>query len=167
MEGVVDITTGQQKEQSVIYYEIPLGPCKGDVEHVSLILTHHVDSRPLVHLFEDSDNLLLGDMCVQVSPILVRFWPVEVSITPVLRLISESFIVVLCECIKVLLFFKTGDIDKNLVDVHKRKRTSIRHLLILCISENEQLTITNTIGNRHAQFKTMKACIVGLFVCMY
>ena len=60
LEGVVDITTGQQKEQSVIYYEIPLGPCKGDVEHVSLILTHHVDSRPLVHLFEDSDNLLLG-----------------------------------------------------------------------------------------------------------
>ena len=141
------------------------------------ILTHRVDPlrcefEPIlrnvnVHLFEDSDNLLLGDMCVQVSPILVRFWPVEVSITPVLRLISESFIVVLCECIKVLLFFKTGDIDKNLVDVHKRKRTSIRHLLILCISENEQLTITNTIGNRHAQFKTMKACIVGLFVCMY
>ena len=40
-------------------------------------------------------------------------------------------------------------------------------LLILWISEKEQLTITNTIGNRHAQCTTMRACIVGLFVCLY
>merc|ERR1712089_89677 len=89
------------------------------------ILTHRVDPlrcefEPIlknvnVHLFEDSDNLLLGDMCLQVSQILVRFWAVEVSITPVLRLISESFILVLCECIEVLLFFKTGDIETSVV----------------------------------------------------
>ena len=40
-------------------------------------------------------------------------------------------------------------------------------LLILWISEKKQLTITNTIGNRHAQCTTMQACIVGLFVCLY
>jgi len=43
----------------------------------------------------------------------------------------------------------------------------MKTLLILWISEKEQLTITNTIGNRHAQFTTMQACIVGLFVCLY
>ena len=40
-------------------------------------------------------------------------------------------------------------------------------LLILWISEKKQLTITNTICNRHAQCTTMQACIVGLFVCLY
>ena len=43
----------------------------------------------------------------------------------------------------------------------------MKTLLILWISEKEQLTITNTIGNRHAQCTTMQACIVGLFVCLY
>ena len=41
----------------------------------------------------------------------------------------------------------------------------MKTLLIIWISEKKQLTITNTIGNRHAQCTTMQACIVGLFVC--
>jgi len=69
-----------------------------------------------VHLFQNSDNLVLVGICLQVTSILVRFWPVEVSIVPVLRLISQRFILFLCQCIEVLLFLKMGDIDENIVN---------------------------------------------------
>ena len=69
-----------------------------------------------VHLFQNSDNFVLVGICLQVTSILVRFWPVEVSIVPVLRLISQRFILFLCQCIEVLLFLKTGDIDENIVN---------------------------------------------------
>ena len=69
-----------------------------------------------VHLFQNSDNLVLVGICLQVTSILIRFWPVEVSIVPVLRLISQRFILFLCQCIEVLLFLKTGDIDENIVN---------------------------------------------------
>ena len=69
-----------------------------------------------VHLFQDSDNLVLVGICLQVTSILVKFWPVEVSIVPVLRLISQRFILFLCQCIEVLLFLKMGDIDENIVN---------------------------------------------------
>ena len=69
-----------------------------------------------VHLFQDSDNLVLVGICLQVTSILVRFWPVEVSIVPVLRLISQRFVSFLCQCIEVLLFLKMGDIDENIVN---------------------------------------------------
>jgi len=69
-----------------------------------------------VHLFQNSDNLVLVGICLQVTSILVRFWPVEVSIIPVLRLISQRFILFLCQCIEVLLFLKMGDIDENIVN---------------------------------------------------
>ena len=70
-----------------------------------------------VHLFQNSDNLVLVGICLQVTSILVRFWPVEVSIVPVLRLISQRFILFLCQCIEVLLFLKMGDIDENIVNL--------------------------------------------------
>ncbi len=69
-----------------------------------------------VHLFQNSDNFVLVGICLQVTSILVRFWPVEVSIVPVLRLISQRFILFLCQCIEVLLFLKMGDIDENIVN---------------------------------------------------
>jgi len=43
----------------------------------------------------------------------------------------------------------------------------MKTLLIIWISEKKQLTITNTIRNRHAQCTTIQACTVGLFVCLY